>query len=220
MRILIATIAVLSSLLLAPAAGAVLYGLNGTAQLLMVDLATGVVTPIGTLGDEFSVAVGLARDPATGVFYAWVNGGTKGLVRVDPNTGAGTHVNPDELPGPSLGGLAFGPDGKLYSMNAAGTWEVDLVTGIPTLINTGWPSVIGLSSIPSTGEIIGVRGYGGLVRFMDPHTKSAEDILMHYPDGSLVGTVYAIADIRVPISWLRCGPTPGRRLASTRTTTS
>ncbi|UCG70363.1 MAG: hypothetical protein JSV09_04915 [Thermoplasmata archaeon] len=104
--------------------GTVLYGLTGPGlnkSLVIVDTNTAVSTEIGLVGYGFALE-GLAYNEADGYLYG-STGATSdeeaSLIKIDPETGAGTRVGFFNDPGAfEVDGLSFDPTtGILYGVN-------------------------------------------------------------------------------------------------------
>jgi hypothetical protein len=133
-------------------------------SLYRVNLATGQATRIGPVG--FADVEGLAISP-TGVLYG-VDDGSKTLITINTQTGAGTAVAGRRgnlgLSGQGVGtfdsldfGLAFTCDGALWvsSDSTNRVWHVDPATGVASgVINVGHP----ISGLAGGVDLFGVTG--------------------------------------------------------------
>jgi len=141
----------------------ILYGVTNDvvnvwndSQLLKIDRATGVATPIGGLVG--SRVEGLAYNSINDKLYGVDDPGDN-LVVIDTSTGAGTVIGSTGFP--SLEGLAFNPlDGKLYSVDVGSgkLIRIDPSTGIGTavaLIDPSKAQIRGLS-FNRSGTLYGV----------------------------------------------------------------
>lgn len=165
------------------AGGSLLYGitLSSGSRLVSVDVATGVITTIGAT--SFSSIQGLALHQ--GVLYGWDL--SRGLVVIDPATGAGTD------PFPAVGGptglqfLCSHPDGRLLAGGGSSTnslYNVDLSTGTTTLIGVtaGANDLRGLEAVNGATTSFGQACNG----VFGPATLSVTGSLQ--PGGQLVAT--------------------------------
>jgi hypothetical protein len=100
-------------------------------DLVTIDVTTGVVTLIGNTG--FSALQAFECSPK-GTLYGWDL--IRGLVTIDPSTGAATVVNPGSGGSPDVQGLAFAPSGTLYGAGNA-LYTIDVSTGALTLVGSG-----------------------------------------------------------------------------------
>lgn len=112
--------------------GSLLYGitLSSGSRLVSIDVSSGAITTIGPTG--FSSIQGLALHG--GVLYGWDL--SRGLVTIDPATGAGADPFP-AVAGPSaLQFLCSHPDGRLLVGGGSSNslFSVDTTTGLTTLI--------------------------------------------------------------------------------------
>ncbi|MCK5944608.1 MAG: hypothetical protein KAI24_21650 [Planctomycetes bacterium] len=123
---------------LASAGGSILYGIEDASpdQLVLIDVATLQVTPVGPTG--FGSIQCLAT--MDGVLYAYDN--TFGLLIVDPATGAATDVDPAVPGNGDMQWLARRADGKLVGGRNA-LYEIDVQTGVATLIGGSVPDFRG-----------------------------------------------------------------------------
>lgn len=80
------------------------YGIGPAGELYTVDLATGVVTELGTLADLDLYTYGFSADPVTGALYALSESGT--LYEIDPVAVTATSVA--TWPFPSDGSATWG----------------------------------------------------------------------------------------------------------------
>jgi hypothetical protein len=164
------------------AGGSVLYGitLSSGSRLVSIDVATGVVTAIGAT--SFSSIQGLALHQ--GVLYGWDL--SRGLVVIDPATGAGTDPFP-AVGGPSaLQFLCSHPDGRLLVGGGSGNslYTLDPTTGAATLIGAlaGGSDLRGLEAVDGAATSYGQACNG----VFGPATLSVTGSLQ--PGGQLVAT--------------------------------
>ncbi|MBL8898829.1 MAG: hypothetical protein JNM84_14415 [Planctomycetes bacterium] len=136
--------------------GSLLYGitLSSGSRLVSIDVSTGTITTIGPT--TFSSIQGLAMHG--GVLYGWDL--SRGLVTIDPATGAGTD------PFPTVGGptglqyLCSHPDGRLLAGGGSTTnslYSVDLTNGVATLIGvtSGASDLRGLEAVTGSSTSYG-----------------------------------------------------------------
>ena len=107
--------------------------IDGPDDLVTIDVATGGVKLVGPTG--FNGIQALEFSPS-GTLYGWDL--KKGLVTIDPGTGAATLVNPGSPPPPGVDiqSLAFSPNGTLYGAREV-LYRVDTSTGATTLVGSG-----------------------------------------------------------------------------------
>jgi len=103
--------------------------LDGTGdRLVSISVATGVVTVVGATGFAGIQALG----ERGGQLLAWDI--TAGLLRINPNTGVATDVNPNVgTNGAPIQFLATHTDGRLLGGQRE-LYRIDPATGVPTLI--------------------------------------------------------------------------------------
>lgn len=145
--------------------------------LCTVDTATGVVTPIGSLGVAFQFG-DLAFDSSQGVMYmvdGWANGSStpSNLYRVDLNTGAATLVG--STGATSLFSLTFDPvTSKLYaavsSSSPTAFYELNRATGAATYIGDPGVGIDGLTYLGGLNQIVGLSAGPGSLHVIDPAT--------------------------------------------------
>lgn len=125
-----ATTAALLALLLggAPASAQVLHIHDTGNRLGTVDIATGTVTILGTMGSD--VMTDIAFDPMGNLFGLSFGN----LYRIDPFTAAVTLIGAHGIPGGNA--LVFGTDGTLYGAGAftTGLYTLSTTTGSSTLL--------------------------------------------------------------------------------------
>jgi hypothetical protein len=173
---------VLAAMATAPAASAeVLYTVDESLDTLCtVDTATGIVTPIGSLGVAFQFG-DLAYDSSSGVMYmidGWGNGSStpSSLYRVDLTTGAATFVG--STGATSLFALTFDPvANKLYAavstLNPLGFYEINRTTGVATFIGDPGVGIDGLTYLGGTNQIVGLFAGPGSLHTIDPATGAS-----------------------------------------------
>jgi hypothetical protein len=146
----------------------------GTTFLSTVDLATGVVTSIGTTGID-SPFGGLAYDEGSGTMYGISAGRSAAeLFTIDLGVGTATSVGLVTIDGVGLGATAleFGNDALLYSLpntdspDAGHLLRIDPATGAATdLGDTGY-DLVALTNAPEpSASLLGavaVLTLGGL----------------------------------------------------------
>jgi hypothetical protein len=190
---------------------ATLVACDRAGSFLKIDVNNGTGTMIGPTG--FSVLNSLARD-STGALYSV---SYPDLIRIDPNTGAGTSIAKVQYPG-DFRALAFSSAGTLYGIvNGGGLGQtevpddlvtIDMGTGVITAVgNTGHSGVQGLA-FASDGTLYGWDVRDGLLTInlatgaaslVNPGTKpTGVDIqsIAFAPDGRLYGArnnLYAIS---------------------------
>ena len=169
----------------------VLYGSSANAnadtstrgQLVTIDPATGLVTPIG----GFGLAAGgtmtdLTFDPVTHVLYGLPSNGGASLFTIDPSTAQSTLVGSSGLTATNGGGLAVSSSGVIFGSplvptNGFGTY--DKTTGAYTNIaNPAQPNGRGYGALAFNGDVlygIEVGSPGHLVTF-DTATGAATDL--------------------------------------------
>lgn len=148
----------------------------GFDRLYRIDMATGQASAVGPIG--FNDVEGLAISPG-GVLYAAADatigtgsGQSDFLIRIDPNTGAGTLVGAlsglqnQGVPGAAGGfeldyGLAFTADGRLWlsSDTINLLWEVDPRNGQTRLVGSTGARISGLAA--RGNDLFGVSSAGG-----------------------------------------------------------
>jgi hypothetical protein len=124
--------------------GDVLYGSTSNASatapgsLVRIDRSTGIVTEVGSFS-ILSTMADISFQPGTGVLFGWQAGSTHSLFTINTATGAATAVGAPI--GSGLfggGGLAFRPDGTLYSAPEGGQAHtlrtVNPSTGVHTIV--------------------------------------------------------------------------------------
>lgn len=147
----------------------------GFSDLYRIDFATGQATLVGPTG--YNDVEGLAFAPG-GTLYAVADatagtgsGVTDFLIRIDPNTGAGTLVAPLAglaglgIPGAGSNfeldyGLAFTADGRLWlsSDTLSMLWEVNPANGSTRLVGATGARITGLAA--RGNELFGVSAAG------------------------------------------------------------
>jgi hypothetical protein len=111
---------------------------NATTNLYLLDPTTGAkVATIGPIG--FAVS-DLAYDPANGGLYADTaprGTGSRQLISINPNTGAGTLIGPL---GAAMDGIAFDQNGVLYGwsgrISGSSLYTINTATGAATRVAT------------------------------------------------------------------------------------
>jgi hypothetical protein len=147
-------------------AGELLYGVNsGDDGLSLIDPQTGAAAFIGPLDQDadpdfnrFATPVAMAVRPSDQKIFVWNNSTdaavTGDLLTVDPLTGAAAAFI--ELSSqPSISGLAFAPDGRLFGLWNQ-LWEINLLTGEAASIGSVGPPVHGAAFSPD-GILWGTR---------------------------------------------------------------
>lgn len=141
-------------------------GVSGVIDgLYTYDLQTQAFTMIGLTGLKAIQALEFAPN---GTLYGWDVANTgKGLITIDPATGAATDVNPGvgDVPTDSVQFLAFAPDGSLFAGRHS-LHSVDPATGIPTQIMTGLSDLRGAAFTEASCGLSfgsGCAGTGGFV---------------------------------------------------------
>jgi hypothetical protein len=126
-----------------PQAGT-LYGVRDTTLGNPDDLVkyTTSWSTIGSTGQDF--IEGLTYSSIDGLFYGWDT--ARGLVHINPTTGAATDVNQSSDGDVLTATVEFGPDGKLYGAGDK-LYRIDPMTGVRTEIGSTLPAFIrGLAS--------------------------------------------------------------------------
>ncbi len=92
-----------------------------------------LIADITGMASDSPVVNGLAMSPA-GVLYA-IETASDTLYTIDANTGVATAVGPFNAGNSAIGGLDFGPDGRLYATwNFGEVYEIDTATGNATFL--------------------------------------------------------------------------------------
>lgn len=135
--------------------GSTMWGVqNGNDDLVTIDLGTGAVTPIGSIG--FTGVQALAVD-AGGNLFGWdVN---SGLMTINSGTGQGTDVSTAGGTG-DIQGMDFAADGTLYGAREQ-LYTINTGTGAFTAVGGGgYTDVrgIALGVVPEPTTLIGVAG--------------------------------------------------------------
>jgi hypothetical protein len=190
-----------------------LYGVNSIDDgLSIIDAELGSVDFIGPLGAGFRTPVAMAIRPSDGEIFVWNNSSTRGLVTLDPSTGAATLVGLDG--GPIIGALAFDPDGTLYGgeSGGGGFYQIDDSTGVAARIgDTGLVSHAGMdfdasgtlfplelrlpfSSSPVLVTIAAATAAATLVGTVIPPAGTVAGSIVFDASGALIGS--AVGDSR------------------------
>jgi uncharacterized protein DUF6923 len=228
---------------IAPAAASaeVLYGADGagaggtntTSNLYILDPATGAV--VRTVGPIGYAVTGLAEDPTNGALYG--STGTRSvapgsLIRIDPNTGAGTLIGdlfPDNDNNDPAADIAFRADGTLYGwiedpdVPADDLARIDKSTGAATIVADSQLGTegSGLAFSPAGTLFLAPDGDHGALYTIDPATgmgtvgatlngPSGNDInaLSFNAAGALYGSVLSSSGVR-PTTLDRIDPATG-----------
>lgn len=161
----------IESLALHPVTG-VLYAASGDqnkfnqkAALYAVNTSTGALTLVGKTG--FKELEALSFNPATNVLWGW--GYDKGLVTLNPSTGAATVVFSSKL---DAEGMAWNANGtKLYVAAGKTLYSYDPATKKLTTITTSMPGKVESLSLRPDGLLaVGVDGSKTLFAY-DPVAK-------------------------------------------------
>lgn len=124
--------------------------------LVTIDVATGAVSNIGSMGIDQVQALAFAPD---GTLYGW--DGNAGLLTVDPSTGAATDVNGAVGGTFAIQAIEFGPDGTLYGAQNE-LFTISLADGSTVTVGSGsYSDVRGLAFVPEPGS--GLLVLGGLL---------------------------------------------------------
>jgi CSLREA domain-containing protein len=143
----------IESLALHPFTGEV-YAASGSdvarkGYLYRLDRATGALMPIGSTG--FAHIDALAFHPQDGSLWGWAVG--RGLIQIDPSTGAGQLV---WAGGPHTSALAWSDDGsRLYGTAGARLWNFDPTTMSMTTIGENLPPDSLFLDIRPDGRVLG-----------------------------------------------------------------
>lgn len=190
---------VLSAIDFRPATGQ-LYGLGDMNRLYVINLETGVATPVGTapftpvLGD---FRVGFDFDPVTDQIR--VVSATGQNLRLDPNTGAGIAIDSPltdaSSPGTSVSllGLAYSNNGAgmattAYGVDAFGAiYRLGSVNGSPDSPNSGRSQLLG--QLPVT--LIGGSG-ANLTSAGFDIAATGETYAATYSVGGMFGSIHVI----------------------------
>jgi hypothetical protein len=156
----------------APAFAQVLHIHDTSNRLGTVDIGTGAVSIIGTMGGD--VMTDIAFDPTGNLFgLSFTN-----LYRINPFTAAVTPIGAHGVPGGNA--LVFGTDGTLY---AAGTSSTNLYTLSTT---TGSSTLLGNVGFASAGDLAFNGGTNSL--FLSATTNQLVAINLGGPiSGTAVG---------------------------------
>jgi uncharacterized protein DUF6923 len=227
----------------APAAASaeVLYGADGAgsggsssneiSNLYVLDPATGAV--VRTVGPIGYAVTGLAEDPTNGALYG--STGTRSvapgsLIRIDPNTGAGTLIGdlfPDNAD--PAADIAFRSDGTLYGwiedpdVPADDLARIDKATGAATIVADSHLSTegSGLAFSPAGTLYLAPNGDQGALYTIDPATGAGTagatlngpsdnnvNSLSFNAAGALYGSVLSSSGVR-PTTLDRIDPATG-----------
>ena len=183
-----------------------LYAVDGSggapSTLYLLDPSNGrVIREIGPVG--FNEVTGLAFNPVTGILYGVSSpeNGTGELIRIDPETGAGTAIGSLGL---SVGtpDLAFAPSGLLYvwTESTDDLARVDLATGAATVVgDCGVPTARTGLAIDASGNAV-MKEFNGNLYSVDRVTGACTLLVALTPgtdlDSALAfddkGTLYTI----------------------------
>jgi len=102
-------------------------------DLYTLDLSTGVDTFIGAIGATNVLAMNYSQGTL------WGYAGIKGLIQIDPATGASTDVNPN-FTGPQNATVSFcfDEEGAIYYIDGV-LWMLDSETGVASAVNYASP---------------------------------------------------------------------------------
>jgi hypothetical protein len=152
-------------------------GASGTESILYkLDANTGaVISTVGATG--YTHISAMAVHPLTGEIYAIANPiyGVGNLIKIDPNTGAGTVVGSNSLQVPDM---SFSPSGILYAWsewNGSSNDDLHIID-----INTGAATLVGECGCSTTKTGLAFKPTGEL--FM----KAANTIHQMNPDNGLM----------------------------------
>lgn len=191
------------------ASQAAMLGVTNNAELISIDISTGVATFIGTLPEGMTEAV---YDAANDRFYAQGSDGSFTLYQIDPATGS--QISSVSTSG-AYTGLEFVGGVLFATMITSGGGNSDLVTvdpvtGTATVIGpTGYQGITGLAFDTSTSTMYGTLGGGdpnsGALITIDLSTGAATIIGPTGPDkvgsiefgsdGSLYGGVTSTSSL-------------------------
>lgn len=158
----------------------VLYTVQeSTDTLYTIDTTTFALTPIGPLGVTYSFG-DLAYDNSTGTMYMTTGWGSNSAVpsdlyTVDLNTGAATLVGSIGVTG--VFGLAYDPlTNKLFGGRSTGPFgvvEINRFTGAGTILGDPGVGLDGLTSVGSTGDLVGLYAGPGSLHSLDRVTGAS-----------------------------------------------
>jgi len=136
-------------------------------QLVTVDVATGLATPVGPLG--FDAVQALAFDPHTDTLYG-SDPQSGQLLTIDTQTGAATAVGPTGFT--YIRSLAYDPVGDvLYGSNASVLVTLDTTTGNATAVGPfGYTGIWSLAFDPATNTLYGANQSGDDLLTIDTTT--------------------------------------------------
>ena len=146
-----------------PAEAGVMYAgstANPSGSLYTIDLTSGEVTLIGSLG--IRELQSLAVRPSTGDLYGtYTAGSTTSLFKISPILGDA--LLEIVVPLANLRAITFGENDTLYGVTSTGSlYRIDITTGSPTLLGTTTGNFYwGLASNPITGDL------WASIRFLD-----------------------------------------------------
>jgi hypothetical protein len=152
----------------------VLYGSSSRqnasgGQLVTINPATALVTPIGSFGIGSTMA-DITIDPVSGVMYGWESGGGHQLHTINTTTGLATVVGASSIPDFGGGGLAMDSGQVLYSTPDGSSGSpptlrtVDTGSGITAIVAALSAGPVNLSvnamDFNSAWALFGVNGGG------------------------------------------------------------
>jgi hypothetical protein len=125
-------------------------------DLYRINSATGVGTFIATLSNSSQAldfdAVGNLWGYNGSNSFGLGNG--IGLMRIDPQTGVVTDVNPSVDGLPDMQSIVFGPDGTLYGAGGV-LYQIDKITGTTQVIGGGgYVQLRGIEFVPEPGGML------------------------------------------------------------------
>ena len=172
-----------------------LYGTSGKAKiagenfngyLYAIERATGEISPIGPTGFEKVPALAInPADETMVTLWAWAanqngNNQWQGLIRIDPNTGAGTPVKQFNDKSYDIAGLAWSPDGsQLYASDKSTLLVYDPETQELEVAckNVADGKIEGLDMQPNGFLLLGVdHGEGGETSIVAYDPKACKEV--------------------------------------------
>ena len=156
-----------------------MYGLNHeTDSLVTINLDSGLVTTVGSLGIDVGPFTGLDYDPSSKKLITALSppGGYSNLYEINLSTGSANLINSiqfaeQEMEDDGINWLGFSTDGTLYSwnerfaFNTGDFWVIDTTLGTPTKIaDSSLPSVLGADYQEGVGYWISDEWNGTIYR--------------------------------------------------------
>jgi sugar lactone lactonase YvrE len=195
----------------ATAGGPEVWGVNASSDgLSRFDASTGQQLEfIGPLDPDpaiYTTPIAMTAVPGSGELLVWNNSNPSGiLLSVDPATGLATPVDASTpVQNTIMGGIAFGPDGKLYGTGHVGDvsnpvfHQINPETGVATEIAQLPFRIKGLA-FNSQGDLYGVELSTESERLVtiDPETAAVTEIGILTEDIGIIGDIVFTADGRL-----------------------